>query len=311
MTEPALPVLASQIAAIVQTVIAEVRPKLIEAAFSGFQDEQKNARHEDNYLSEYDVWMHQRYKELLREVLPSFLYTSEEGDPEYLGDADEADLVVLVDPLDTSELAVRAIHGYTHIMVYSRSLSRPIVAIVGDIFHEIQLYGAARNDGGVDQAFTVTASGLRSAVRTRVSPSLNEALITNYLMRPIERFSPLADQRALLEALDQPSEDGRKRGRIGVGFGSISLCHVATGQTDAMVEFAKGFATWDLYPGHYILEAAGGVVVDLNGKTITLDGRFDTAESVAAAMTSRQEFIATASPELAHEILTHLHVPQT
>ncbi|HET6293338.1 MAG TPA: inositol monophosphatase family protein, partial [Kribbella sp.] len=91
---------------------------------------------------------------------------------------------------------------------------------------------------------------------------------------------------------------------------SISLCHVATGQTDAMLEFAKGFATWDLYPGHYILEAAGGVVVDLDGRPIALDGRFDTSEKVTAAMTTRQEFVATASPDLAREILEYLQPTQ-
>jgi len=308
--EPVLPQLARQVATVVQTVIAEVRPRLIDAALSGHQGEQKNDRHEDNFLSKHDVWMHQRYRELLQEVFPSFWYTSEEGDPELIGESKDPDLVVLVDPLDTSELAVRAIHGYTHIVIYSRAVSRPVVAVVGDIFHEIQLYGAVRTEEGSDQAFVVTAGGLQKTIEAPKSPRLNQALITNYLMRPVERFTPLASQTALLEALDQPSDDGRKRGRIGVGFGSISLCHVATGQTDAMLEFAKGFATWDLYPGHYILEAAGGVVVDLDGRPIALDGRFDTSEKVTAAMTTRQEFVATASPDLAREILEYLQPTQ-
>lgn len=308
MTELVLPELAGQIARVVRTIIAEIRPRLIEAALSGHQGEEKNDRHEDNFLSKHDVWMHQRYRELLEPLLSSFLYTSEEGDPERIGDSEDPDLLVLVDPLDTSELAVRGIHGYTHIMVYSRSLSRPIIAIVGDIFHEIQLYGAARTDAGGDHAFVMTTDGVLREIKAPTSPSLNEALVTNYLMRPIERFAPLARQTALLTALDQPSDDGRKRGRIGVGFGSISLCHVATGQTDAMMEFAKGFATWDLYPGHYILEAAGGVVVDLEGKPIKLDGRFDTSERIATAMTTRQEFVATASRALAQSILDQLQL---
>jgi myo-inositol-1(or 4)-monophosphatase len=55
-------------------------------------------------------------------------------------------------------------------------------------------------------------------------------------------------------------------GRIGVDFGSISLCHVAAGFTDATIEFAKGFAIWDLAPGHYILPAAGSTILAFVGE---------------------------------------------
>src|SRR4051812_34780861 len=90
-------------------------------------------------------------------------------------------------------------------------------------------------------------------------------------MRPRERFSVLAAQHRFLEELAEPGEDGRARGRIAVDFGSVSLCHVAAGFTDAVVEFAKGFATWDLAPGHFVLHSAGGVVVDLANVPLPLD----------------------------------------
>jgi hypothetical protein len=60
-------------------------------------------------------------------------------------------------------------------------------------------------------------------------------LITNYLMKPAERFRPLAQQTHLIEELGRPSPDGVSRGRIGVDFGSIGLCHVAAGFSDAMI----------------------------------------------------------------------------
>jgi myo-inositol-1(or 4)-monophosphatase len=143
-----------------------------------------------------------------------FVYASEEAEPEVIGDDSDPDLCVLVDPLDTSEPAVRALHGYTHVLVYSRALRRPVAAVVGDIYHHVQLYLAARHDDGTDRASFVTR-----------------------------------------DALSRPSPDGSKRGRIGVDFGSVSLCHVAAGFTNATVEFAKGFAIWDLAPGHYITTA--------------------------------------------------------
>jgi myo-inositol-1(or 4)-monophosphatase len=136
-TDIVVPDLARNLAVLVREAMAELRPRLVEAALSGQHDESLNLRHEDNFLSVYDLWMHKRYKELIGKYIPSFIYASEEADPEVIGDRPDPDLVILVDQLDTSELAVRGLCGYTHILAYSRSLARPIAAIVGDIFHHI------------------------------------------------------------------------------------------------------------------------------------------------------------------------------
>ncbi|NUS94163.1 MAG: hypothetical protein HOQ36_17460, partial [Nocardia sp.] len=199
-------------------MMVEIRPRLVDAALSGCRAESENVRHRDNFLSDYDLWMHRRYRELLVEHVPSFIYASEEADPEVIGDDADPDLCVLVDPLDTSELAVRALHGYTHVLVYSRALARPVVAVVGDIFHHVQAYVAARDDIGNDIAFMVTADGAEHRLETPSSASLSEALVTNYLMRPEQRFGPLARQRDFIDAL---SGGGEGKGRIGVDFGSV------------------------------------------------------------------------------------------
>lgn len=287
---------------IVRTVMAESRPLLLDAALSGHAGESVNDRHADNFLSEHDLRMHERYRQLFTEALGSFVYASEEADPQVIGTDPEPDLVVLVDPLDTSELAVRALHGYTHVLLYSRALARPVAAVVGDIFHHIQLYTASRHDDGTDRAELITADGRRHRLLVRDPAPLDRALVTNYLMRPAERLAPLARQSALLGALAAPGPDGRSRGRIGVDFGSVSLCHVASGQSDAVVEFAKGFAIWDLSPGHYILHAAGGTVTDLDGNEIPLDYGLRTMQEIAAAMGRRRTFVAAGGPSLAAQI---------
>ncbi|MER6943417.1 inositol monophosphatase family protein [Nonomuraea sp. NPDC000554] len=303
-SRPPLPGIAQNLAELVATVISEIRPRLIEAALSGNRSESRNLRHAGNFLSEYDLWMHERYRELLTEIIPSYVYASEEADPQIIGEDPDPDLCVLVDPLDTSELAVRALYGYTHVLVYSRGLARPIAAVVGDIFHHLQIYLAARDDAGHEQAFVVTKDGTSHALRLDRFASLPEALITNYFMKPSDRFQPLAQQTRLIEALSQQSEDGVSRGRIGVDFGSIGLCHVAAGFTDAMIEFAKGFAIWDLAPGHYILNAAGGVVLDLQGRPIPLDYQFGTVADIRKAMDQRQKFVAASSLSLARDVLS-------
>lgn len=240
-SETPIPELAEKIADLVKATMSEIRPRLVHAALTGRRAENENLRHEDNFLSDYDLWMHQRYKELLTEVIPSFIYASEEDDPQVIGDDPDPDLCVLVDPLDTSELAVRALHGYAHLMVYSRSLRRPVIAIVGDIFHHVQLYLALRDNDGADRAFLITADGDRHALKSPSNARLSQALVTNYLMRPAERFRPLARQERFFDALSAPGEDGRATGRIGVDFGSISLCHVAAGFTDTTMGTRRRF----------------------------------------------------------------------
>jgi len=126
-------------------------------------------------------------------------------------------------------------------------------------------------------------------------------------MRPAERFRPLAAQGDFLDALSSPSPDGTRRGRIGVDFARSALCHVAAGFTDATVEFAKGFAIWDLAPGHYILHAAGGTTLTLNGEPLPLDHALTTLDDITQAMAPRQTFVAAASSRLARQILNTLH----
>jgi myo-inositol-1(or 4)-monophosphatase len=307
-TDIVIPALAKNLASIVRDAMTELRPRLIDAALSGQHGENENLRHKDNFLSEYDLWMHRRYKELIRKRIPSFIYASEEADPEILGSDPEPDLIILVDPLDTSELAVRGLCGYTHVLAYSRRLARPIAAVVGDIFHYIQLYVAALDDDGADWAYIVTPDSTERIFRRRPHRILSQALVTNYLMRPRERFQPLARQEKFLEALDATSEDGKAKGRIGVDFGSVGLCHVAAGFSDAMLEMAKGFAIWDLSPGHYVLHAAGGTVIDLSGTPIPLDYGLGSLTDIRSAMDKRQKFIAAGDPSLAREILSTLHL---
>jgi hypothetical protein len=58
---------------------------------------------------------------------------------------------------------IKGLLGYTHIMIYSRSLRRPVVSVVGDTYHQVRFYIAARGDDGRDQTFAIDSS--------RVDPS--------------------------------------------------------------------------------------------------------------------------------------------
>ncbi|WP_405058620.1 hypothetical protein OG474_38645 [Kribbella sp. NBC_01505] len=302
MSVSEIPELAQNVVSMVRSMLDDLRPKLLNAALTGRRAENENRRHEDNFLSDYDLLMHDLYKQRFAEFEPSFIYASEESDPQVIGSDEEPDLCVLVDPLDTSELAVRALQGYTHIMVYSISLKRPVISVIGDIFHHVQLYVAALGEDGVDRAFAVTRDDEWHALTRRPRVPLSEALVTNYLMRPEERFLPLARQDGFLKALGEEGPDGKRKGRIGVGHGSVCLCHVAAGFTDATIEIQKGFAAWDFLPGHYVLHAAGGTAIDLEGEPISLDYGFNSLGDISQAMEGKQKFVATSDPALAEEI---------
>nr|WP_230416589.1 inositol monophosphatase family protein [Micromonospora tarapacensis] len=76
------------------------------------------------------------------------------------------------------------------------------------------------------------------------------------------------------------------------------------------MEFAKGFAIWDLAPGHHILHSAGGAVIDLAGEPITLDYNLRSLSDIEQAMNRRQKFVAAGTLELAQEVLSHLDLTE-
>ncbi|WP_203919680.1 inositol monophosphatase family protein [Rugosimonospora africana] len=114
---------------------------------------------------------------------------------------------------------------------------------------------------GHDQAFATTADGAHHQLTQRSPTRLSQSLVTNFLMRGTERFLPLSRQTSLIQALDEPDEHGNSHGHVGGDSGLLSLCHVAAGFIEAVIEFAKGFAIWDLAPGHDILNAVGGTCI--------------------------------------------------
>lgn len=293
---------------IVESVITRYSQILIEMALTGDHGEIRNANHEGNFLSRIDLELHTLYEAELARILPSFIYASEEGDPvQYSFDSSTSpEFVVIVDPMDMSELAVRGLNGHTQVIIFSMESRRPIAAVVGDMFHEIRIFYAYQEKDDRDVAFLKTRRGLFRKLRVSMEAELQRSLVTSYLMRPEERFNRIAREKLLLDTLNERDVDGERRGRIGLDFGSIGLCHVAAGFTDAMIEIAKGFKLWDLYPGQYILEAAGGIVASPEGERLPLTMPLYTLDDVNLAMDQRQKFIAAGNERLIKEIVNRL-----
>ena len=304
-----LPDIAKNVCEIVERVVSEYSGRLLETAMRKDRGEISNQRHSDNFLSEIDVELHERYRVEFAKLFPGCIYASEEGDATILGagPSSSPEYIVLVDPLDTSELAVRGLCGYTHVAVYSIAKGKPVVAVVGDMFHEVRLYCGTHLAENDEIAFVRTKSGNSFEIGCGSTVSVNRSILTTYLMRPKERFRVIAQEEQLLAELSSANADGKRSGRIGVDFGSIGLCHVATGGTDAFIEVAKGFWPWDLYPGQCILRAAGGTVIDLKGNEISLELP-NTVDGMKLVMNERRKFIAASSNTLAQAVLSKLSV---
>jgi 3'(2'), 5'-bisphosphate nucleotidase/myo-inositol-1(or 4)-monophosphatase len=71
-------------------------------------------------------------------------------------------------------------------------------------------------------------------------------------------------------------------GYLESGSIGLKICRVADGQADLFVKDVT-VRTWDLAPGHLILQEAGGVLVDLRGRGIDYGGSMEQSGGLVAA----------------------------
>jgi myo-inositol-1(or 4)-monophosphatase len=216
--------------------------------------------------------------------------------PEGTAEAD-ADLVVFVDPIDGTEFVEALQGGWCLIAVYDRRINNVIAAVAGDIFLD-RLYWASSN-GYAECLDFITHSWFRLDGGVARKTTLAGARV-NVLTTKVERYQALYEQTALMNAIREAD------GRVNLSWGSNTIIQVAAGYADVAIEFAKGFATYDILPGLYIALTAGLTVIDLNGNPITtrldLDDIFH-AFRCDSRHPKRTPFIATKEPALAEEVL--------
>jgi len=209
----------------------------------------------------------------------------------------EADLVVFIDPIDGTEFIEALQGGWSLIAVYSRSKNEVIAAVAGDIFLD-RIYWASQN-GYPEGLDFITHSWFRLDGGPTPKTSLDGARI-NVLTTKVSRYRALADQTALMNALHAADA------RVNLSWGSNTIIQVAAGYADVAIEFAKGFATYDILPGLYIGLKTGLTIVDLSGNPIT--SKLDLKDIIATfqrdpAHPKRMAFIAAKEPALVEQVL--------
>ena len=120
----------------------------------------------------------------------------------------------------------------------------------------------------------------------------------------VDRYRTLSDQTALLNAIREAN------GRVNLSWGSNTIIQVAAGYADVAIEFAKGFATYDILPGLYIGLKAGLTILDLSGNPLTpqlhMEDIFATFRR-DPRRPQRTPFIAAREPALAEQVLKLLN----
>jgi myo-inositol-1(or 4)-monophosphatase len=213
---------------------------------------------------------------------------------------EDADLVVFVDPIDGTEFVEALQGGWSLIAVYDRRRDKVIAAVAGDIFLD-RIYWASES-GYAECLDFITHSWYRLDGGANPKVSLVGARV-NVLTTKVERYRALSEQTTLLNAIHEAD------GRVNLSWGSNTIIQVAAGHADVAIEFAKGFATYDILAGLYIGLKAGLTILDLNGKPLT--ARIDLEDIFASyrrdpAYPKRTPFVAAKDPELAEHVLRML-----
>jgi myo-inositol-1(or 4)-monophosphatase len=220
--------------------------------------------------------------------------------PEGAADAD-ADLVVFIDPIDGTEFVEALQGGWSLIAVYDRRRNEVIAAVAGDIFLDLLYWASA--SGYPECLDFITHSWFRLDGGREPKASLAGARV-NVLTTKVDRYRALSEQTTLLNAIREAN------GRVNLSWGSNTIIQVAAGYADVAIEFAKGFATYDILPGFYIVLKTGLTILDLNGQPITtcldIDDIFATFRR-DPAHPKRTAFVASKNPALAEQVVRLLN----
>src|SRR5208337_1794940 len=209
----------------------------------------------------------------------------------------EANLVVFIDPIDGTEFIESLQGGWSLIAVYDRRADEVITAVAGDIFLD-RIYWAST--GGYPEGLDfITHSWFRLDGGPAPKTSLQGARV-NVLTTKVDRYRALSEQTALMDAIRE------RDGRVNLSWGSNTIIQVAAGYADVAIEFARGFATYDILPGLYIGLKTGLTILDLHGNPITSQLNLDeifAAFRKDAKHPKRTPFVAAKNPALAEQVI--------
>jgi fructose-1,6-bisphosphatase/inositol monophosphatase family enzyme/transcriptional regulator with XRE-family HTH domain len=176
---------------------------------------------------------------------------------------------VIVDPLDRTAEAVRAIAGFANLTIGSFEYG-PLASVVYSLFDRyVSCYYAVAGQG----AWVRYHSGSSQPISPASTLDPRGASLAAYVGRPV-RLGRLATCENLIAHHEAEST-------LVNASGCYGFCMVASSQVDAFIEVARGFAWHDIVSGAHILREAGGVV-----KGLGFDDLYDPLDPGRLGLTS-------------------------
>ena len=228
----------------------------------------------NDFVSEVDVAAERAIIETLKDAYPTHGFLGEES-----GSAsNESDFIWIIDPLDGT---TNFLHGFPQYCV-SIALQHK-----GEITQAV-IYEPNRND-------LYTATKGRGAFlndkRIRVSKcdKLQQSLIGTGF--PFRDFKHLDTYLSMFKSMLQKTSGIRRPGSA-----ALDLAYVANGSLDAFWEI--GLSPWDIAAGALLVQEAGGIISNLNGK----DGWLESGNVLAASPKIYDAMVETLAPHLTDDI---------
>jgi len=228
----------------------------------------------NDFVSEVDVAAERVIIDTLKDAYPDHGFLGEESG----SSENQSDFIWIIDPLDGT---TNFLHNFPQYCV-SIALQHK-----GDITQAV-IYEPNRND-------LYTATKGRGAFlndkRIRVSKcdKLQQSLIGTGF--PFRDFKHLDTYLAMFKSMLQKTSGIRRPGSA-----ALDLAYVANGSLDAFWEI--GLSSWDIAAGALLVQEAGGIISNLNGK----EGWLESGNILAASPKIYDAMVETLAPHLTDDI---------
>jgi len=228
----------------------------------------------NDFVSEVDVAAERVIIGTLKDAYPDHGFLGEESG----SSENQSDFIWIIDPLDGT---TNFLHNFPQYCV-SIALQHK-----GEITQAV-IYEPNRND-------LYTATKGRGAFlndkRIRVSKcdKLQESLVGTGF--PFRDFKHLDTYLSMFKSMLQKTSGIRRPGSA-----ALDLAYVANGSLDAFWEI--GLSPWDIAAGALLVQEAGGIISNLNGK----DGWLESGNVLAASPKIYDAMVETLAPHLTDDI---------
>ena len=238
--------------------------RFIEEAFGEVGVGQASAKSLNSLVSHVDVESEKRLVQVLSNALPEAGFITEEDTVDKNA---EANLQWVIDPLDGTTNFLKGIPVFC-ISVALVENGQPVLGVVHDVMRNDH-YTAVKGGG-------TYLDGKRLSI-SPVKDFDQAVLATGFPYETYEEDSPMFKlfQRVIREA----------RGLRRLGSAAIDLAYVARSIFEGYYEARLN--PWDIAAGALLVEEAGGIISDFNGK----DGYLDAGNIIAAGKEVHTELL--------------------